>query len=350
MTTRNLTKKLESYRLEYKRLRGTRSDFGDANSSMSSSSLLDDEEGDVRATFTPRQHIYTSLIIFRQHSFLHHTFLYLLIVGFVAYVYQILLQAAAVRLHQKLPPTWMDIVDGIRIDMGRVREGAASLIDLHDARLRVAFDDEEHKQTDQNIEILTREITRLLKKCEGGIKQIAHQDNAKGTELSAAEKTIRLNVMRNLATELKALSKDFRRAQTKFMSQLKNQNAGVGGFESKSNEAEEEAFDSEHTAALQEIEIQASQRDQEINDIVRSVNELSELFSELDKLVIEQGTILDRIDYNVEQTLTKVVEGTEQIRQADDYSKRSCTLKMMCFFLLVITVEVLILVFRRKNN
>ena len=45
---------------------------------------------------------------------------------------------------------------------------------------------------------------------------------------------------------------------------------------------------------------------QEIVRVAQSINELATLFRELNVLVIEQGSIIDRIDYNIEQTLGKV--------------------------------------------
>lgn len=44
-------------------------------------------------------------------------------------------------------------------------------------------------------------------------------------------------------------------------------------------------------------------RDQEIQHIARSIEELSQIFKELAVLVIDQGTVLDRIDFNMEQVV-----------------------------------------------
>lgn len=46
-------------------------------------------------------------------------------------------------------------------------------------------------------------------------------------------------------------------------------------------------------------------RDQEIVAIAKSIEELSQIFKELAVLVIDQGTVLDRIDYNMEQVVGK---------------------------------------------
>ncbi|KAJ8881943.1 hypothetical protein PR048_018430 [Dryococelus australis] len=74
------------------------------------------------------------------------------------------------------------------------------------------------------------------------------------------------------------------------------------------------------------------QHEQEVRQIVRSIADLNHIFKDLAHLVADQGTILDRIDYNVEQTQMQVQHGYQQLQKADKLQRKNR--KMVCILVL----------------
>jgi len=75
------------------------------------------------------------------------------------------------------------------------------------------------------------------------------------------------------------------------------------------------------------------ERDAEINQLVDTMNELGTIFKQLNTLVIEQGNILDRIDYNIEQTLDNTKKANVQLKKAEKSQANGCA--RYCIFVLV---------------
>ena len=58
------------------------------------------------------------------------------------------------------------------------------------------------------------------------------------------------------------------------------------------------------------------QRDRELTEIAKSIASLAELFKDLSVLVIDQGTLLDSIEYNIEQTAVQMSEAVKELDMA----------------------------------
>lgn len=88
-------------------------------------------------------------------------------------------------------------------------------------------------------------------------------------------------------------------------------------------------------------------REKEVFKIVQSIADLHDIFKDLAQMVQEQGTVLDRIDYNVEQTQTRVTEGYKQLQRAEMYQRKNR--KMYCILILAsVTLFMMVLLIVTK--
>lgn len=60
-------------------------------------------------------------------------------------------------------------------------------------------------------------------------------------------------------------------------------------------------------------DVAIAQREREIEDIAQGIIELADIFKELQGMVIDQGTMLDRIDYNIENMFVNVKAADKEL-------------------------------------
>lgn len=61
-----------------------------------------------------------------------------------------------------LPPVWVDTVNSIKVDLSMIREKDAELARLHQARLKVVFDDNQTKQLDLDIQLYSQTVSKVV--------------------------------------------------------------------------------------------------------------------------------------------------------------------------------------------
>eukprot|EP00850_Spirogloea_muscicola_P020100 SM000207S06175 [mRNA] locus=s207:110693:112967:+ [translate_table: standard] len=228
---------------------------------------------------------------------------------------------------QTLPPAWVDISDEVAAEMARVRTKMAELAKAHARALMPSFLDGKTPQ-EHTIEVLTQEITRMLKRCEQLLQRLSRGSGLK------EDSSIRKNVQRSMATDLQALSMEFRKQQKTYLQKLRRQ---------------QEGFSDRQLEKLKETEAISEEREAEIVQILGSVNDLGQIMRDLSILVIDQGTIVDRIDYNVQNVAATVEKGLKQLTKAESTQKKGrmvvCImfLAVLCLIMLVVlTIKKLI--------
>jgi syntaxin 16 len=254
-------------------------------------------------------------------------------------------------------PMYVELMEDVKHDMERIGKAMEELSKLHKEHLNVHFDggDEEEQQ----IEILTGKIKGMFKSCETKVKSITTPP-VQGIERTVEEEQMRKNIQKSLAVQLTDQSQEFRKSQRAYLQKLKTQKdrrkqfSDAFGEEEDPEKAErireieqkiyDPAFSEEQIARMILQETMINERDKEIRDIAQSITELAEMFKDLNQLVIEQGTILDRIDYNLEQTSGHIKEAVKELDKASEY-QRQARMKMCILLLIVACIAIGVAVF-----
>lgn len=84
------------------------------------------------------------------------------------------------------------------------------------------------------------------------------------------------------------------------------------------------------------------EREREISKLAMGILEISTIFKEMESLIVDQGSILDRIDYNLSSTVQDLKLSDKELLKAQNYQKR--TTKCKIIFLLSLVVFALFLI------
>ncbi|KAH0726896.1 hypothetical protein AABB24_001872 [Solanum stoloniferum] len=245
-----------------------------------------------------------------------------------------------------LPPAWVDLSDEITANVQRVRTKMSELAKAHAKALMPSFGD--GKEDQHRIEALTHEITDLLKRSEKKLQRLS----AAGP---SEDSNVRKNVQRSLATDLQSLSMELRRKQSTYLKRLQQQKEGPDGVDLEMNlngshsrrdddDLDDLGFNEHQMAKLKKSEAFTVEREREIQQVVESVNDLAQIMKDLSVLVIDQGTIVDRIDHNIQNVASTVEDGLKQLKKAERSQKRggmvmcATVLVIMCFIMLVLLI------------
>ena len=238
-------------------------------------------------------------------------------------------------------PSWVQVADRVKDSITKSKEKLVQLQKLQQRRLLRVFDDD-GSHGDVEVESCASAITQLLHQGERGIKEIDKYSTYE-------DRDITLNMQKSLATQLTKISGDFKSAQKTYMTEIRKRRAAGGLPSPRSGAATSDVLDAgfteEQLLELEGMESQVEHRTQEITKIAQSINELNLVFKELANLVVEQGTILDRIDYNMEHVVHDTKEANKELVKAEEAQKsarvQKCILALIAFIILNLLIMTL---------
>ena len=210
-------------------------------------------------------------------------------------------------------------------------------------RLVIKFDDED-KKLNKNIAKIVHEITQQLSICEKKIKELVKQNIDNDTD-----NIIKINMQHTIIQKITDFTKKFKINQELYKKKYKE----LVGEDDPTYEINEslrkdnnDSNNFENFLMTDNINQNLQNRDNELNQLLNSVNDLAQIFKDMQSLVMEQGSILDRIDYNIDIAATNVTTGKKSLVKAKEYHKNNGFRNAIIVLIVCIFIEALLLIIK----
>lgn len=281
-----------------------------------------------------------------------------------------------------LPPRWADISDEVTEHLATIAEQSQRLERLHQKHVLPGFSDDDggdggrrKKAEEREIESLTQQITRGFHTCHSCIQRVesmVREARSQEGGLGKAEETMARNIQISLAARVQEASANFRKKQSAYLKKLRGMSGSLSPGADRSSTpipgyTDPSLLESDADRSFSQSTLQAtsqqklkmagglndaviSQREREIEEIAQGIIDLADLFRDLQTMVIDQGTLLDRIDYNVERTNVDVKAAEKELVVASGYQKKTTKRKIILLLILLIVGMIILLVLKPKKG
>eukprot|EP00744_Colponema_vietnamica_P009066 GILI01012910.1.p1 GENE.GILI01012910.1~~GILI01012910.1.p1 ORF type:complete len:299 (+),score=70.99 GILI01012910.1:66-962(+) len=251
-------------------------------------------------------------------------------------------------------PLWVTKMEEVRALQKTIDNKMKELQTVQREKLKIRFASTKNEnREDDKLQILTAEITQGFKEAERMLETVktvftSEFDDDDGT---TTELIILKNVQQCLANGISAQMRQFGDSQGKFHRDIQQQKsiAKKGSDEQRQairQELEKEAtleryrmqgMTQEQIEERMFAEKDADERRQDLLAIQTGFMEVSEMIQDLHQLVIEQGSVLDRIDTNMTMAHTRVKKGHEQLKKAQQHQQAGC-FKLMVLLIIILII------------
>lgn len=172
-----------------------------------------------------------------------------------------------------------------------------------------------------------------------------------------SDRQIRKNIQLTYVFKLQEVTRQLRQMEKEHLVKVQNLYGPEGEVFLNSIERKEEDFFAEldlkkderkrDHIVIDQIGESSKARSADFERLMKQINELAILFKDLSTLVVEQGTILDRIDFNIEESHKNVKGGLTELKKtlARENSRRA----QGCMSCLIVNIVVCVALLVLKN-
>jgi len=234
------------------------------------------------------------------------------------------------------PPDWLSQVNSIEEKMGDIQYSMESLHELMAALPSIEGNTANKSEIDQKSTLLTVDF----QKCGKSIEMLGSS-----VQERTEEESLRNNIKRRLAGQLQKMTSDYRQMQGEYSQTIR-----------PLVEEDEDDIDRPSWIGTTSNTVEApldyrivTEKNIQIKQIHKTMVELRELFTNLSKLVVIQGTILDRIDENLATANATMAVGIIEIKKTKEIQKTTtkCWIGLLVFVLLFAIAIIVVIKIRR---
>jgi syntaxin 16 len=258
------------------------------------------------------------------------------------YTSQLISSNEKIELQNINNPKYMDIYEQCDNILKEFDIEFNKLKEEQQKRIVPNFNETESKLITQNIQMISNKMTQQLKKCKQSVKEL---------KILLANSDIDENVKNNMCQNLlNRLAETSRALQINEERQLQKYQEFNGVEDSFFNINNYDSIETNQTQNFRSIDTKKldinKERNKEIDLIVKTVNELKEIFLDVSNLIIEQGTILDRIDYNTYQARHNIRRGNNEMEETHERLKSGCVRRINQILIISIFIMSILIIFK----
>ena len=249
-----------------------------------------------------------------------------------------------IELQNLQPPRYMDmyeqcnnLLQDLEIEFNKLKEEQQK-------RIVPSFDETNTKLINQNIQMISDRMTQKLKKCKYLTKELK-------TLLanSSLDDNIKINMYQNLLNRLAEISREMQINEEKYIQKYQELNGYEESYNTINNTNNLDSIETFQSHVFnsnkKKVDI-TKERNKEIDQMVNTVTELKNIFQDVSNMVISQGTILDRIDYNTYQGRHNIRRGNRELEESHESLKSGCLRKINQILIIAIFIMSLLIIFK----
>lgn len=206
-------------------------------------------------------------------------------------------------------------------------------------RSKPTFDNNSLELTDHFIRVLSNDITSRITVLRNEIK----------TQISSTEKDeakLIFNLQQSQQLKLSHCVQRFRGLQCNKKYDIKEEISKDDVIEAMYSDFDPQ-LSTDQVALLHHNQEEIRQRNEELVSLLTKMNEINDLFRDITLIVFEQGTLLDRIDTQLDIAVNTVRSGNKDLVKAAGHQNNKCYYIYISIVVFIIIICLIIIVFRR---